>query len=449
MPDKEDGIGELGVERTGNLAGVAVLPESVSVIREHYQHGVVQDPKLLRLVEEVAQPVVGHRHLGGVARVHPLELALREPVRGPAARGHGLGAIVSIVVEGHILLGRVPRLVRVVVVDQHEERLALLRHLQVLGRLGEYLRGEPVLLVLAANGVRVVLVHDLLGVRGAWAADQSVLHLLLGGGRRRPEEVSLLPPDEVEGVESPVHIVEGPELVQRVGDHQVVEALFEEDLGEGNLSSRDGLPAPEADILVIPLLPVPERERPYTRVDRAPRQDGRQGLGVRAVETQALFGEGVEVGGLYPVVAVDPEVVSSQAVYDHQYYVHSRSPARKVLFGHLCNAAGQAAAPGRAEHGSPGGPGTGHLEKVPALEGAPLHPSPPGFSGAMSVFVSIYKAFSTTSNQPPEIVANSDPVRRKSIEEGDPHTRDSRRRGGWSNVCAAHNTRQGRICTRV
>ena len=65
--------------------------------------------------------------------------------------------------------GRVPRLVRVVVVDEHEERLALLRHLQVLGRLGEHLRGEPVLLPLAAHGVRVVLVHDLLGVRGARA----------------------------------------------------------------------------------------------------------------------------------------------------------------------------------------------------------------------------------------------------------------------------------------
>src|SRR5215211_7909204 len=430
MPDKEDGVGELGVERTGYLAGVTVLPESVPVVREHYQHGVVQNPEPFRLIQEVTQPIVGHRYLGGVARVHPLELALREPVRRPAAGGHGLGAVVALVVEGYILLGRVPRLVRVVVVDQHEERLALLRHLQVLGRLGEHLRGEPVLLTLTAHGVRVVLVHDLLGVRGARASDQGVLHLLLGGRRRRPEEISLLTPDEVEGVEAPVHIVERPELVQRVCDHQVVETLSEEDLGEGNLSSRDRLPAPEADILVVPLLPVPERERPYPRVDRAPSQDGRQGLGVRAVEAQALPGDGVEVGGLYPVVAVDPEVVSSQTVYDHQYHVHSRSPARKVLVGHLCKAVGQAAAPGRTEHGSPGGPCTGHLEKVPAREGTLLHPSPPGthgrarasgfsrpphpvyFCSARSVFASIYKAFPTKSNQPPRIVANSAPFRR-------------------------------------
>src|SRR5215213_6968903 len=472
VPYKEDGVGELGVERAGYLAGVTVLPESVSVIREHYQHGVVQDPQPLRLVEEVAQPVVGHRHLGGVTRVHPLELALRKPVRGTAARGHGLGAIVAVAVEVDVLLRRVPRLMRVVVVDEHEERLALLRHLQVLGRLGEHLRGEPVLLTLTAHGVRVVLVHDLLGVRGARASDQGVLHLLLGGRRRRPEEISLLTPDEVEGVEAPVHIVERPELVQRVCDHQVVETLSEEDLGEGNLSSRDRLPAPEADILVVPLLPVPERERPYPRVDRAPSQDGRQGLGVRAVEAQALPGDGVEVGGLYPVVAVDPEVVSSQTVYDHQYHVHSRSPARKVLVGHLCKAVGQAAAPGRTEHGSPGGPCTGHLEKVPAREGTLLHPSPPGksrqatrasgfsrpqhppyFCSARSIFVSIFKAFPTKSNQPPRIVANSAPFRRNLSPRARPShplsPRDSRRRGGWSKVCAANNPRQGWVCTQV
>src|SRR5215212_5731456 len=430
MSDKEDGVGELGVERTWYLAGVTVFPESVPVVREHYQHGVVQNPEPFRLIQEVTQPIVGHRHLGGVARVHPLELALREPVRRPAARGHGLGTVVAVAVEVDILLWRVPRLVRVVVVDEHEEGLALLRHLQVLCRLGEHLRGEPVLLSLTAHGVRVVLMHDLLGVRGARASDQGVLHLLLGGRRRRPEVVSLLAPDEVESVEAPVHVVEGPELVQRVCDHQVVEALAEEDLGEGNLSSRDRLPAPEVDILIVPLLPVPERERPYPRVDRAPRQDGWQRLGVRAVEAQALLCEGVEVGGLYPLIAVDAEVVSSQAVYDHQYHVHSRSPARKVLVGHLCKAVGQAAAPGRTEHGSPGGPCTGHLEKVPAREGALLHPSPPGksrqarasgfsrpqyppyFCSARSIFASIFKAFPTKSNQPPRIVANSAPFRR-------------------------------------
>src|SRR5215211_4270511 len=427
VPDKEDGVGELGIHRPGDLAGVTVLPESVPVIREHYQHGAVQNPKPFRPVQEVAQPVVGHRHFGGVARVHPLELALGEPVGGAAARRDRLGAVKAIAVEVDVLLWWVPRLVRVIVVDEHDEGLALLRHLEVFGGFREHLRGEPVLLALAAQGVRPVLAHDLLGVRGARAADQGVLHLLLGGRRLGPEVVSLLAPDEVESVEAAVHVVEGPELVQRVRDYQVVETFCEQDLADGDLSSRDWLPAPEVDVLVIPLLPVPEGERPYPRVDRALRQDGRQRLGVRAVEAQALLGEGVEVGGLYPVVAVDPEMVPSQAVYDHQYYVHSRSPARKVLVGHLCNAVGQGAAPGRAEHGSPGRPRPGHLEKVPAREGTLLHPSPPGkrrqakpfiISAATSVLASIYKAFSTTSNQPPKIVANRVPSRRRLAPEG-------------------------------
>ncbi len=56
------------------------------------------------------------------------------------------------------------------------------------------------------------------------------LHLLLRGWRQRPEEVPLLPPDKVEGVEATMHVVEGPELVQGVRDHQVVEAFAEQDL---------------------------------------------------------------------------------------------------------------------------------------------------------------------------------------------------------------------------
>ena len=81
------------------------------------------------------------------------------------------------------------------------------------------------------------------------------------------------------------------------------------------------------------------------------------------------FGEGVEVGGLDPIVPVDAQVVPSEAVYDDQYYVHSGSPARKVLFGYLRQAVGQGAAPGRAEHGSPRGAGARDLQEVPAREG--------------------------------------------------------------------------------
>ena len=82
VPDKEEGVRKLGIQRAGDLAGVAVLPEGVPVVGEHDQHGVVQDSEPLRLVQEVPEPVVGHRHLGRVTRVHPLELGLGEPVGG-------------------------------------------------------------------------------------------------------------------------------------------------------------------------------------------------------------------------------------------------------------------------------------------------------------------------------------------------------------------------------
>jgi hypothetical protein len=145
------------------------------------------------------------------------------------------------------------------------------------------------------------------------------------------KKVPLLAPDEVEGMEAAVHVVERPELVQRVRDHQVEETFLDQDLGKRHLVPGDRLPAPEVDVLAVPLLPVSERECPYPRVDRAPRQDGRQRFGVRAVEGEALFGEGIEVGGLDPIIPVDAEVVPPEAVYDDQYYVHSGSPTRKVL----------------------------------------------------------------------------------------------------------------------
>jgi hypothetical protein len=75
-------------------------------------------------------------------------------------------------------------------------------------------------------------------------------------------------------VKPTVHVVKRPELVQRVGDDQVVKTLFEQDLGQRYLVLRDGLPAPEVDVLAVPLMPVPEGEGSDTGMDRAPRQDG-------------------------------------------------------------------------------------------------------------------------------------------------------------------------------
>src|ERR671916_852739 len=204
-------------------------------------------------------------------------------------------------------------------VSHAEGPLVAAGRLQELHALHEHLRGEPVLLALAARRVGEVLEHDVPGVRGAWAPDQDIVYPLRRGLRARPEQVPLLPPDEVEDVEAAVHVVEGPELVQGVGHEEVLVALVGEDLGERRLVARDGLPTPQAHVVLVPLLPVPERERTDARVDPAPRRDGGNRLGIGAGETQALVGERVEVGGLYPVVAVGPDVVLPQTIDYHNY----------------------------------------------------------------------------------------------------------------------------------
>jgi hypothetical protein len=73
----------------------------------------------------------------------------------------------------------------------------------------------------------------------------------------------------VEGVKAAVHVVEGPELVQGVGDEEVVEALVEQDLRERGLLAGDGLPAPQVHVVLVPLLPVPKGEGPDPRVHAA------------------------------------------------------------------------------------------------------------------------------------------------------------------------------------
>src|SRR3712207_8149472 len=53
---------------------------------------------------------------------------------------------LPIFVEGDVPLGRVPRMVRIVVVNREKERLACASGLEQPHRPAEHLRGEPVLL---------------------------------------------------------------------------------------------------------------------------------------------------------------------------------------------------------------------------------------------------------------------------------------------------------------
>ncbi len=123
MAQEEHDIRQLRPERLDRLAHYVVLAESMTVVRKDDDQGVLEQVQVLHLLEEVAQPAVGHGDLGGVKRAHPLQLPLCEVVAQTLAGGIGLSAVVIVVVEVDVLLRGVPRLVRIVAVDHHEERL--------------------------------------------------------------------------------------------------------------------------------------------------------------------------------------------------------------------------------------------------------------------------------------------------------------------------------------
>src|SRR5215204_6130583 len=71
---------------------------------------------------------------------------------------------------------------------------------------------------------------------------------------------------------------------------------------------------------------VPERPGPPASVDRPAGAKRRQRLGVSPTEAQAFLCQRIQVGGLYLVVAVDPDVIFPETVQDHQYDVHFSYP---------------------------------------------------------------------------------------------------------------------------
>ena len=119
----------------------------------------------------------------------------------------------------------------------------------------------------------------------------------------------------------------------------------------------------------VPLLqgPVFIREGPEPRVDRAPRADRGQRLGVGSGEAQALPGECVQARRLYPTVTVGADVVLPQAVYDDQDDVHLRR-------------SGASPPPIRA---APAIPAPATFRKCRLVESSSPHPSPGRIQGAI------------------------------------------------------------------
>ena len=305
------------------------------------EQGPLHHPDLVRPLDELAEPAVHHGDLPGVGRPHPEELAVGEVVVPAVDIVEGFLARVAFVVEGDVLLWRVPGLVRVVAVSHQEKRPVLPDGLiQRLRGVGEHPGGEVVFFAVAALDVGEVLAGLL-----ALAEDQVVFsHPLFVHRGRVLVGVFLLAPDRPVVVKAPTEVQIATKLDVGVGHEVGAEALSRERLGHRGLPGGYGFP---------PVGGRAGRPGPHPRVDGAPGRQGGHRLGVGAGEQQALFGEGVEGGGLDPGVAVGADVVPPEGVNDHQDDVRPSPPAGQVLFRQARPLAGEPAAPGRSEQGRP------------------------------------------------------------------------------------------------
>ncbi len=163
MPDEERHVDHLGVHLRGRLADEAAVGERDAVVGEHDDERPLAQPQLVEALEERAEPVVGHRQLARVERLHALDLARRQVVVAAVDReDRVLHARVGVVVALDVPPRRIPRLVRVEGVDEEEEGLRRRGvALEPPRRRAEDARGEPVLLTVAVPAVDDVAGDDL------------------------------------------------------------------------------------------------------------------------------------------------------------------------------------------------------------------------------------------------------------------------------------------------
>ena len=112
------------------------------------------------------------------------------------------------------------------------------------------------------------------------------------------------------------------------------------------------------------------RPGPHPRVDGASGRQGGHRLGVGAGEQQALFGEGVEGGGLDPGVAVGADVVPPEGVYDDQDDVQP-SPAGRYTSG--SETLREAVAPGQSSRVAPAAPTPRSSKNLPQRPSISCH----------------------------------------------------------------------------
>src|SRR5215218_3653907 len=325
MPDKERYVRKLGPERPVRLPRVAVLAEGYTVIGQNEQQGVVHAARGFHLVEEAAEPAVDHRYLSRVQRLHPLQFLVVDPVRGAVVGYGGIPTLVAFAVGLDVLLGRIPRLVWVEAVYNQKEGLSIFGLLQKVHPSGEDPRGEPVLLGLAVPRVGEVLAYLVHHV-GVVPRDCPLPYLLLGNAQFGAEAVPLLATDPLEHPEPALEIHGGVKHGLGIGEHRCAVAGRKQGLRECRLLLRDRLPACRLEGLSRQPDDVSEGPGPHAGVDRPAGAEGRQRLRVSPTKAQALLRQRIQVGGLYTVVTVDPDVIFPEAVQNHQYDVHCSYP---------------------------------------------------------------------------------------------------------------------------
>ncbi len=215
---------------------------------------------------------------------------------------------VGVKVELEVITGSVPGLVGVELVDDQQERPVITVFNQPSDGLPESPSGEPVRLGGPAPHVREAVVEVVPNAAVGEVAGQvrQVLDVSLDGD---PVPVRLMPPNPLPYLEAPVEVHRWLEhVVGRREEGRRVTAVSEA-LRHRHLLLWYRLPAGYEDGVPLVLFVPPAWECPHPGVQSPPNGQSRQRLGVGVLEPDALLGEGVDVRGPDPVVAVAPDVV--------------------------------------------------------------------------------------------------------------------------------------------
>ena len=277
-----------------------------------HHHGVVPHAVLIQLVEQLAEPVVGHGQRAAVAganvahRLLIVELGVEAAVQRPGE----VVAVPAVVVQFAVARRTVERLVRIECLQVQVPVFGVVVAVDEVQGALEALRRR---VVLVAFHRRVGLVAPVApAARPLQPARTVRLGRLL---HQRAPSVALLAAQELPGaVDGVVALTAGVEVVVVVGDHVAVHAA---------LLAQHGRQA-----FVPRLHRAPRRLQEVDPPGEhlAARRHARQGAGEVVVEHRAALRQPVDVGRDGELVAVAAQVVAVQGVHDDEDGSHGCGP---------------------------------------------------------------------------------------------------------------------------